>query len=77
LKLVARATGIIRDSGHNLRGRDYWLAVNELRKLGYHLPYFEGKSGVHPDVLQLVEDPKDTEEQRRQALRALRASERR
>ena len=77
LNLVARATGILRDSGHDLRGRDYWLAVNELRKLGYHVPYFEGKSGVHPDVLQLVEDPKDTDEQRRQALRALRASERR
>lgn len=76
LKLVARARGIIKDSRKTPKGDDYWKAVNELRKLGYDIPYFTGKRGTHADGLQLFDDPEDEDEARRQALRALRASRR-
>lgn len=76
LKLVARARRIITDSKDPLRGEDYWKAVNELRKLGYDIPYFTGKNGTHADVLQLYDGPEDTEDARRKAVLALRASSR-
>ncbi|MFC6863288.1 hypothetical protein ACFQGE_07420 [Halomicroarcula sp. GCM10025817] len=76
LSLVARATGIITSSRDRLRGDDYWKAVNELRRLGYDIPYFTGSSGIHPDALQLFDDAEDTDDQRRKAVRALRASKR-
>jgi putative DNA primase/helicase len=76
LTLVARASGILTSSRDRLRGNDYWKAVNELRKLGYEIPYFTGSSGTHPDALQLFDEAEDTDDQRRKAVRALRASKR-
>lgn len=76
LTLVARATGILTSSRDKLRGNDYWRAVNELRKLGYEIPHFTGSRGTHPDALQLFDEPEDTDDARRKALRALRASKR-
>lgn len=76
LKLVARASGIIGDSGAKLRGEDYWKAVNELRRLGYEIPRFTGSDGTHPDALELLDEAEDTESQQRQAVRAMRASKR-
>ena len=76
LTLVARASGILTSSRDRLRGNDYWKAVNELRKLGYEIPYFTGSSGTHPDALQLFDDAEDTDDQRRKAVWALRASKR-
>ena len=76
LTLVARASGILTSSRDRLRGNDYWKAINELRKLGYEIPYFTGSSGTHPDALQLFDDAEDTDDQRRKAVRALRASKR-
>lgn len=67
LKLVARTRGIISDSRHDLRGDDYWLAVNELRQLGYHIPYFTGLKGTLPDGLRLYEEVGDTEDARRKS----------
>lgn len=77
LALIARARGIITSSRDTVRGDDYWKAVNELRKLGYAIPYFTGKKRTHADALQLFDDPEDTDAARRQALRAMRASKRR
>lgn len=76
LKMIARARGIITDSSQKLRGDDYWRAVNELRKAGCDIPYFTGHDGIHPDGLKLYDDPEDGDEAARQALRAVRASER-
>jgi len=76
LALVARASGILTSSRDRLRGDDYWKAVNELRKLGYEIPYFTGSSGTHPDALQLFDEAEDTDDKRRKAVRALRASKR-
>jgi hypothetical protein len=76
LKLAARATGILTHNSQQLRGNDYWRAVNELRKLGFEIPRFTGADGTHPDALELLDEPEDTDEQRRQAIRALRASKR-
>ncbi len=76
LKLAARAAGILSSSKRQLRGDDYWKAVNELRKLGFEVPYYTGKDGAHPDGLQLYDEADDEDSQRRQALRALRASKR-
>lgn len=76
LKLIARSRGIITHSSQTLRGDDYWRAVNELRKAGYDIPYFTGANGTHPDYLQLIDEPDDEDGQRRQALRAMRASQR-
>lgn len=76
VKLVARARGIIRHSSDTPKGEDFWQAVNELRKLGYKIPYFKGNSGTHPDYLQLYDEPESEEDARRQAVRAMRASQR-
>lgn len=76
LTLVARASGILTSSRDRLRGNDYWKAVNELRKLGYEIPYFTGSSGTHPDALQLFDEAEGTDDKRRKAVRALRASKR-
>lgn len=77
LKLIARDRGIITHCSQSLRGEDYWKAVNELRKEGYEIPYFTGQDGTHPDGLQLYDEPEDTDDARRQALRVMRASKRR
>lgn len=76
LKLAARAAGIITHNSQQLRGNDYWRAVNALRKLGFEIPRFTGSDGTHPDALELFDEPEDTDDQRRQAVRALRASSR-
>jgi putative DNA primase/helicase len=76
LTLAARAAGILTSSRRQLRGDGYWKAVNELRKLGYDIPYFTGSDGTHPDAMQLLDEPEDTDDARRQALRAMRASKR-
>jgi len=76
LQLVARAAGLIPRSGASLRGDAYWQAVAELRKLGFDVPYFTGKDGTHPDGLRLFKDAEDTDDARRKALRAARASKR-
>lgn len=76
LKMIARHRGIITHSSGVLRGEDYWKAVNELRKEGYDIPYFTGLKGTHPDYLRLFEDADTDDEKRRQAVRAMRASQR-
>lgn len=76
LALAARASGIITHSRETPQGDDYWKAVNELRALGFDVPYFTGSRGTHPDALQLFEEPEDTDDARRKAVRAMRASQR-
>lgn len=75
LKLVARDRGIItrcRDAAPS--GEDFWKAVGALREEGEDIPRFTGGKGVHPDRLGLYEKGGDDDEQRRKALRVLRAS---
>lgn len=71
LKLIARDRGIITHCRRSLTGGDYWTAVNELRKEGYHIPYYEGSDGHHDDVLRLYEQPADDDEKKRQAMREI------
>jgi hypothetical protein len=77
LQVVAREEGLIRDVTGYPDGETFWKAVQALRDRGATIPYFEGDDGTHPDVLHLYADAGDTDDQRRQALRALRASKRR
>lgn len=72
LKMIARDRGLITHSSQNLRGEDYWKAVNELRKEGYDIPRFKGVDGKHPDVLGLYDEPESEEEEREQFLNALK-----
>lgn len=76
LQVVAREEGITTDVTRYPQGEAFWKAVAALRNRGASIPYYEGKDGTHPDVLRLHEEPEDTEDQRRQALRAMRASNR-
>jgi putative DNA primase/helicase len=71
LKLVALDRGIINAPGDDLRGRDYWRAVNALRDEGYEIPYYEGENGRHDDVLRLFTEPDGQEEKKQQLARAL------
>jgi putative DNA primase/helicase len=71
LKLVALDRGIIGSSTDDLTGRDYWGAVNALREEGYHIPYYEGSNGRHPDVLRLFTEPDGEKEKKQQLARAL------
>lgn len=73
LKLIAldRTHIGVTSANQDIKGDDYWKAVNELRKEGYQIPYFEGSSGTHPDVLRLFEEPEDEEEEQRQTMRAI------
>ncbi|ELZ05329.1 hypothetical protein [Natrialba aegyptia] len=61
----------MRSANQDVSGEDYWKAVNELRREGYQIPYFEGRNGTHPDVLRLFEDADDEEEKQRQTMRAI------
>jgi len=75
LKLVARDRGIITRCGDAApSGEDFWKAVGALREEGEEIPRFTGGKGVHPDRLGLYEKGGDDDEQRRKALRVLRAS---
>jgi len=77
LKLVARDRGIINRCGANAPdGEKFWKAVGALREEGEDIPRFTGGRGVHPDRLGLYERGSGDEEQRRKALRVLRASRR-
>jgi putative DNA primase/helicase len=71
LKLIARERGFITHCRDTPTGDDYWKAVNALREEGYHIPFFEGKDGRHPDLLQLYDEPDDDDEKQRQAMRAI------
>ncbi|MGQ3723537.1 hypothetical protein [Natrialba aegyptia] len=73
LKLIAldRRHINVRSANQDVSGEDYWKAVNELRREGYQIPYFEGRNGTHPDVLRLFEDADDEEEKQRQTMRAI------
>ncbi len=73
LKLVALDRGIISIATADLRGDDYWRAVEALREEGYSIPLFEGHDGKHADVLRLHKTPEDDEERKRQTMRALLA----
>jgi hypothetical protein len=75
LKLAARSEGIITDCSKDVDGKSYWKAVNALRQYGYDVPYYVGKDGRHPDGLRLFEPAETKEEEKRQALRAAKASE--
>lgn len=77
LTLIAVTNGHITSSTQTPKGEGYWKAVNDLRKLSYDIPYFEGSDGSHPDVLRLFDEPEDTEDARRRAVLAMRASARR
>lgn len=73
VKLVAldRSSIGVTAANQDVKGDDYWRAVNELRKEGYEIPYYEGENGRHPDVLRLYEETDDEEEQKRQTMRAI------
>lgn len=76
LQVVAREEGIITDITDYPEGNEFWQAVQSLRSRGSNIPYYEGNDGNHPDVLQLYTEPEETDDQRRQVLRAIRASKR-
>ncbi|WP_136689995.1 hypothetical protein [Halorhabdus amylolytica] len=76
LQVVAREEGITRDVTRYPSGGAFWKAVEALRSRGATIPYYEGNNGTHPDYLRLFEDTDDEEDQRRKALRAMRASNR-
>jgi len=76
LQVVAREEGLIMDVTDYPDGETFWKAVQALRDRGATIPYYEGDDGTHPDVLRLYADAGDTDDQRRQVLRALRASKR-
>lgn len=73
LTLAARAAGILGHCSENLRGEDYWRAVNALRGLGFDIPYFTGSNGTHPDGLGAYEPSTDAEDARRKVLLAVQA----
>jgi hypothetical protein len=70
LQVVAREEGLIMDVTDYPDGETFWKAVQALRDRGAMIPYYEGDDGTHPDVLRLYADAGDTDDQRRQALRA-------
>ena len=76
VKLVARDRGLITDCRRSApSGEKFWKAVAALREEGYDIPRFTGGRGVHPDTIGLYEKADSSDEKRRKALRALRASD--
>lgn len=71
LALIARDRGLVRSCDRTVKGDDFWVAVNELRKEGYHIPRFRGHDGQHADALRLHDDTDDEEEETRQFLRSI------